>query len=53
MNESVNLVNKDESLTWHRRYRHFNIARLKFMQSNGLTKDLPEIMVSGVVCGSC
>ena len=53
MNESVNFVNKDESITWHRRYEHFNLAGLKFMQSNGLTKDLPEIMVSGDVCGSC
>ena len=53
VNESVNFINKDESMIWHRRYGHFNLAGLKYMQSNGLTKDLPRISVSNEVCGAC
>ena len=53
MGDSVNFVRSDESVIWHRRYGHFNFVGLKFMQTYGLTRDLPEISVSDDVCGPC
>ena len=51
--DSVNFAKMDESVVWHRRYGHFNLAALKYMQANDLTRDLPEIQVTSDVCGSC
>ena len=51
--ERVNFVKDDESWLWHKRYGHFNFAALTKLHSQGLTKDLPEILIPTTVCGSC
>ncbi|TXG68564.1 hypothetical protein EZV62_003499 [Acer yangbiense] len=38
------LVSKhDNSVLWHKRYGHFNLNALKYLQSNDMVSDMPEI----------
>ena len=43
----------DESVVWHKRYGHFNLRSLKFMQEAGMVEDMPEITVNAQTCESC
>ncbi|GLT36972.1 hypothetical protein SLA2020_113160 [Shorea laevis] len=36
---------------WNRRYGHFNVKSLKFMQSNELVRDMPKIYLNDDVLG--
>ena len=53
LKESVLSIKTDESFKWHKRFGHFNLRSLKFMQSNGFIRDMPEIFVFDEVYGSC
>ncbi|KAL6338315.1 hypothetical protein AAG906_018661 [Vitis piasezkii] len=43
----------DESVVWHKRYGHFNLKSLKFMQEAGMVEDMLEITVNAQTCESC
>ncbi|RVW14603.1 Retrovirus-related Pol polyprotein from transposon RE1 [Vitis vinifera] len=43
----------DESVVWHKRYGHFNLKSLRFMQEAGMVEDMPEISVNAQTCESC
>ncbi|KAL6349074.1 hypothetical protein AAG906_033730 [Vitis piasezkii] len=43
----------DESVVWHKRYGHFNLKSLKFMQEAGMVEDMPEITINAQTCESC
>ena len=43
----------DESVVWHKRYGHFNLKSLRFMQEAGMVEDMPEITVNAQTCESC
>ncbi|WKA00249.1 hypothetical protein VitviT2T_018628 [Vitis vinifera] len=43
----------DESVVWHKRYGHFNLKSLRFMQEAGMVEDMPEILVNAQTCESC
>ena len=43
----------DKSVVWHKRYGHFNLKSLKFMQEVGVVEDIPEIIVNAQTCESC
>ncbi|RVW71560.1 Retrovirus-related Pol polyprotein from transposon TNT 1-94 [Vitis vinifera] len=43
----------DESVVWHKRYGHFNLKSLKFMQEVGVVEDISEITVNAQTCESC
>ena len=43
----------DESVVWHKRYGHFNLKPLKFIQEAGMVEDMPEIIVNAQTCESC
>lgn len=43
----------DDSVVWHKRYGHFNLKSLKFMQEVGMVEDMPEITISSQTCESC
>ncbi|GKV16599.1 hypothetical protein SLEP1_g27221 [Rubroshorea leprosula] len=38
---------------WHKRYGHFNVKGLKFMQTHEFVRDLPELQLTDSVCESC
>ncbi|GKU93148.1 hypothetical protein SLEP1_g6772 [Rubroshorea leprosula] len=50
---AVYVSKSDEISLWHKRYGHFNLKSLKFLQTNELVRDLPEIHVHDDVCSSC
>ncbi|GLT45830.1 hypothetical protein SLA2020_196340 [Shorea laevis] len=50
---AVYVSKSDETSLWHKRYGHFNLRSLKFLQTNELVRDLPEIHVNDDVCSSC
>ncbi|GKV41334.1 hypothetical protein SLEP1_g48880 [Rubroshorea leprosula] len=43
---AVYVSKSDETYLWHKRYGHFNLKSLKFLQTNELVRDLPEIHVN-------
>ena len=43
----------DESVVWHKRYGHFNLKSLKFMQEAGMVEDMLEITINAQTCESC
>ncbi|GKV25633.1 hypothetical protein SLEP1_g35036 [Rubroshorea leprosula] len=43
----------DDTWLWHKRYGHFNMKSLKFLQTNELVRDLPSINLSDDVCEAC
>lgn len=43
----------DESVVWHKRYGHFNLKSLKFMQEADMVEDMPEITVNAQTCENC
>ncbi|RVW97714.1 hypothetical protein CK203_028119 [Vitis vinifera] len=43
----------DESVVWHKRYGHFNLKPLKFIQEAGMVEDMSEIIVNAQTCESC
>ncbi|KAL6332552.1 hypothetical protein AAG906_008972 [Vitis piasezkii] len=43
----------DESVVWHKRYGHFNLKSLRFMQEAGMVEDMPKISVNAQTCESC
>ncbi|GKV46536.1 hypothetical protein SLEP1_g53512 [Rubroshorea leprosula] len=43
---AVYVSKSDETSLWHKRYGHFNLKSLKFLQTNELVRDLPEIHVN-------
>ena len=43
----------DESVVWHKRYGHFNLKSLKFIQEAGMFEDMPEITINAQTCESC
>ncbi|KAL6318414.1 hypothetical protein AAG906_041179 [Vitis piasezkii] len=43
----------DESVVWHKRYGHFNLKSLKFMQEAGMVEDMHEIIINAQTCESC
>ena len=40
----------NETWLWHKRFGHYNLNSLKFMQSKGMILDLPKIKVEKDVC---
>lgn len=42
-----------ESDLWHKRFGHYNLNSLKYMQSKEMVRDMPEIFLDGSVCGNC
>lgn len=48
------LVSKhDDSALWHKRYGHFNINALKFLQSHDMVRDMPAIICIDDLCDAC
>ncbi|RVX15286.1 Retrovirus-related Pol polyprotein from transposon TNT 1-94 [Vitis vinifera] len=47
------ITNIDESVVWHKRYGHFNLKSLRFMQEAGMVEAMPEISVNAQTCESC
>ncbi|GKV41799.1 hypothetical protein SLEP1_g49291 [Rubroshorea leprosula] len=43
----------NDTLLWHKRYGHFNVKALKYMQTNELIRDFPEVHVTNEVCQCC
>nr|CAN72453.1 hypothetical protein VITISV_008931 [Vitis vinifera] len=42
----------DESVVWHKRYGHFKLKSLRFMQEAGMVEDMPKITVNAQTCES-
>ena len=40
----------DDSWLWHKRYMHVNMASSKFLQKEGLIRDMPLIHTSDELC---
>ena len=45
-------ANIDETELWHKRYVHFNLKSLKFMQESGMIEDMHGITVNAQTCES-
>ncbi|XP_057990719.1 putative receptor-like protein kinase At3g47110 [Hevea brasiliensis] len=45
LNQHVYSSKVDETWLWHKRYGHFNLASLKFMQTHSMVRDIPTISV--------
>ena len=46
-------VQVDESRLWHRRFGHYNMEALKYLQKKNLIKDLPTLQSYEDVCEPC
>ena len=53
LKESAFSIKNDKSFKWHRKFGHFNLRSLKFMQFASFIRDMPEIFMLDEVCGSC
>nr|KYP32396.1 Copia protein [Cajanus cajan] len=53
VNESALVSKHDDSVLWHKRYGHFNMGALKFLQTHDMVKDMPMMGIIDDLCDAC
>nr|KYP72805.1 Retrovirus-related Pol polyprotein from transposon TNT 1-94 [Cajanus cajan] len=53
VNESALVSKHDDSVLWHKRYGHFNMGALKFLQTHDMVRDMPMMGIIDDLCDAC
>ncbi|KAK2404761.1 putative mitochondrial protein [Trifolium repens] len=53
VNQTALVSKHDDSALWHKRYGHFNMNALKFLQSHDMVRDMPPINCIDDLCNAC
>ena len=53
VNHSALVSKQDDSVLWHKRYGHFNVNELRYLQSHDMVTDMPTVSYVEDLCDAC